>query len=154
MVGKELVCPQPSRPNYSDFITYSETDLHLAEGTVAIGCRADLVSHSVVTRYGPREFGEERLFRPAVTRVRRVQQPLTFAPGNEIMLMFTRASNKQPMFDEVLHLCLRELVQTLIQGKIRTTHFPVVDAERPCNNIHSWYRVLTDYFKDNGNKII
>ena len=70
------------------------------------------------------------------------------------MLMFTRASNKQPMFDEVLHLCLRELVQTLIHDKITTIHLPVVDAERPCNNIHSWYRVLTDYFKDTGIKVV
>ena len=50
IVGKELVYHQPSRPNYSDFITYSESELLQADGTIAIGCPADLVSHSAVTR--------------------------------------------------------------------------------------------------------
>ena len=139
IVGKELVYHQPNRPNYSEFITYSDSDLLQAPGTIAIGCPADLISYSAVTRYVLREFGVERLFRlrPAVTRVMRVQQPLTFTPNNDVILMFTRASNKHPMYHESLHLCLEELVHTLINDRINTIHFPVVDAVRPCNNIES-----------------
>ena len=156
MVGKELVYHQPNRTNCSDFITYSDKDLLQASGTIAISCPADLVSYSAVTRYVLREFGVERLFRlrPAVTHVRRVQQPLTFAPNNDVILMFTRASNKHTMYHETLHLCLEELVQTLIRDQITTIHFPVVDGERPCNNIESWYRILTDHFLDTGINII
>ena len=68
--------------------------------------------------------------------------------------MFTRASNKHPMYHESLHLCLEELVQTLINDGIKTIHFPVVDTERPCNNIETWYRVLTDHFTDTGIQVV
>ena len=156
LVGKELLYHQQNRPNYSEFITYSNSDLLQAPGTIAIGCPADLISYSAVTRYFLREFGVERLFRlrPAVTHVRRVRQPFTLSPNNDVILMFTRSTNKHPMYHESLHLCLEELVQTLLKDRIDTIHFSVVDTERPCNNIQSWYRVLTDHFTDTGITVV
>ena len=50
-VGKELVYHQLNRPNYSSFITYSDSDLLQALGTIAINCPAHLVSYFAVTRY-------------------------------------------------------------------------------------------------------
>ena len=68
--------------------------------------------------------------------------------------MFTRASNKHPMYHESLQLCLKELVQKLLKDRIDTIHFPVVDTERLCNNIQSWYRVLTDHITDTGITVV
>ena len=68
--------------------------------------------------------------------------------------MFTRASNKHPLYHESVHLCLEELVQTLLKDRIDTIHFPVVDTERPCSKIQSWYRVLTDHFTDTGITVV
>ena len=129
-VGKELIYQQRYRPMYSNFITYSDRDLLQAPGTIAIGCPADLISYSAVTRYVLREYGVEKLFRlrPSVTHVRRVQKPLTFAPNNDVILMFTRPSNKHPMYHESLHLCLAELVELLQKDRISTIHFPMVDT--------------------------
>ena len=65
-------------------------------------------------------------------------------------MMFTRYSFKLPLYYETLHHSLEELVQTLIQDGITTIHFPIIDAERLCNNVESWYWVLTDCFADTG----
>ena len=155
-VGKELIYQQKYRPMYSSFITYSDRDLLQAPGTIAIGCPADLISYSAVTRYVLREYGVEKLFRlrPSVTHVRRIQKPLTFAPNNDVVLMFTRPSNKHPMYHESLHLCLAELVEVLQKDHISTIHFPMVDTERPCNNLETWYRTLSDYFEGTGVQIV
>ena len=155
-VGKELIYQQKYRPMYSKFITYSDRDLLQAPGTIAIGCPADLISYSAVTRYMLRAYGVEKLFRlrPSVTHVRRVQKPFTFAPNNDVILMFTRPSNKHPMYHESLHLCLAELVELLQKDRISTIHFPMVDTERPCNNLETWYRTLSDYFEGTGVQIV
>ena len=58
------------------------------------------------------------------------------------------------MYHEFLHLCLEELVQPLLNDRLDLIRFPAVDAERPCNNIESWYRVLTVHFTDTGINIV
>ena len=58
------------------------------------------------------------------------------------------------MYHESLHLCLAELVQLLQKDRISTIHFPMVDTERPCNNLETWYRTLSDYFEGTGLQVV
>ena len=68
VTGKLLTTHPKVKPNYFPWITYAETDILQARGTVVICCPADLLSHSAMARYVIREYGQEENFkrRPAV----------------------------------------------------------------------------------------
>ena len=106
--GKWLITQPKTRPNYVPWITYSDTDLLQASGTVVLCCPADLLSYSATARYVIRKYGQENIFRlrPSVgTAIRLIHSP-TAPWNNQIFLLCTRASNKHPLLHELLHTCL------------------------------------------------
>ena len=90
--GKWLITQPKTRPNYVPWITYSNTDILRATGTIVLCCPADLLSYSATTRFIIREYGQEHIFRlkPSVgTALRLAHSPLplgttkffSYAPG-------------------------------------------------------------------------
>ena len=61
--GKLLTTQPNVKPNCLSWITYDETDILQARGTVVICCPVDLLSYSAMTRYVIREDGPEEVFR-------------------------------------------------------------------------------------------
>ena len=57
MTGKWLVTQPKVRPNHLLWISYANTDILQANGTVVLCCPPDLVSYSAMTRYVIREYG-------------------------------------------------------------------------------------------------
>ena len=51
ITGKLLTTHPKVKPNYLPWITYAETDILQARGTVVICCPADLLSYSAMARY-------------------------------------------------------------------------------------------------------
>jgi len=41
-------------------------------------------------------------------------------------------------------------MEELMENNIREIHFPIVDPERPNNNLYVWYYCLMDYFADSS----
>ena len=130
--GKWLITHPKTRPNYLPWITYTNTVVLQAPGTVVLCCPADLVSYSATTRYVIREYGQEDIFRlrPAVGTATRLVRSPTAPWNNEIFLLCTRASNRHPLLHEVLHACLTHLIQQLQQNHITKIRFPIYDPER------------------------
>ena len=62
--------------------------------------------------------------------------------------MITRATNRDPLLHEVLHACLDDLISKLADLGLQEVHLPIVDVERPYNNLNNWYRLLVDYLAD------
>ena len=154
--GKWLITQPKTRPNYLPWITYANTDILQAPGTVILCCPADLLSYSATTRYVIREYGQENIFRlrPAVgTAIRLVRSP-TAPWNNEIFLLCTRASNKHPLLHEVLHACLTNLILQLHRNQITRIHLPIYDPERSMNLLPAWYATLRDHFADQNFAII
>ena len=154
--GKWLITQPKTRPNYLPWITYANTDILQAPGTVILCCPADLLSYSATTRYLIREYGQENIFRlrPAVgTAIRLVRSP-TAPWNNEIFLLCTRASNKPPLLHEVLHACLTNLILQLHRNRITRIHLPMYDPERSMNLLPAWYATLRDHFADQNIAII
>ena len=154
--GKWLITQPKTRPNYLPWITYANTDILQAPGTVILCCPADLLSYSATTRYVIREYGQENIFRlkPAVgTAIRLVRSP-TAPWDNEIFLLCTRASNKHPLLHEVLHACLTNLILQLNRNRITKIHLPIYDPERSMNLLPAWYATLRDHFADQNIAII
>ena len=133
--GKWLITQPRIKPNYVPWITYSNTDILQASGTIVLCCPADLLSFSATTRYVIREYGQENIFRlkPSVgTAIRLIRSP-TAPWNNQIFLLCTRASNKHPLFHETLHACLTYLSHQLLQHSITQLHLPIFDPERSIN---------------------
>ena len=154
--GKWLITQPKTRPNYLPWITYANTDILQAPGTVILCCPADLLSYSATTRYVIREYGQENIFRlrPAVgTAIRLVRSP-TAPWNNEIFLLCTRASNKHPLLHEVLHACLTNLILQLHRNRITRIHLPMYDPERSMNLLPAWNATLRDHFADQNIAII
>ena len=149
-IGKWLVTQPKTRPNYLPWITYDNTDILQAPGTVVLRCLPDLVSYSATTRYDIREYRQEIIFRlrPAVgTAIRLVNSPS--APwNNEIFLLYTRASNRHPLLHEILHACLTHLVHQLHRNRITQIQLPKYDPERSINLLPTWYATLRDHFSN------
>ena len=61
--GKWLITQPKIRPNHVPWITYSDTDILQASGTLVLCCPADLQSQSATIRYVIREYGQEAIFR-------------------------------------------------------------------------------------------
>ena len=59
VTGKLLTTHSKVKPNYLSWISYEETGILQARGTVAICCPADLLSYSETARYVIREYGQE-----------------------------------------------------------------------------------------------
>ena len=106
LTGKLLATHPKVKPNYLPWITYAETDILQARGTVVICCPADLLSYSAMARYVIREYGQEKIFklRPAVGKAIHLPKSPDAPWNNSMFLLFTRASNKHPMLHDVLHL--------------------------------------------------
>ena len=156
ITGKWLITQPKTRPNYLPWITYANTDILQAPGTVILCCPADLLSYSATTRYVIREYGQENIFRlrPAVgTAIRLVRSP-TAPWNNETFLLCTRASNKHPLLHEVLHACLTNLILQLHRNRITRIHLPMYDPERSMNLLPAWYATLRDHFADQNIAII
>ena len=39
-------------------------------------------------------------------------------------------------------------MEKLVANNIKDVHFPIIDPERPNNNLFTWYTCLMDYFAD------
>ena len=144
-----------TRPNYVPWITYSDTDVLQAPGTVVLCCPADLLSYSATARYVIREYGQENIFRlrPLVgTAIHLIHSP-TAPWNNEIFLLCTRASNKHPLLHETLHTCLTYLLHQLHRHHITQIHLPIYDPERSINLLPTWYATLRDDFAGQDLKI-
>ena len=107
--GKWLITQPRTRPSYVPWITYSNTDILQAPGTVVLCYPADLFSYSVTARYVIREYGQENIFRlkPSVGTAVRLDRSSTAPWNNQIFLLCIRASNKHPLLHETLHACSR-----------------------------------------------
>ena len=156
VTGKLLTTHPKFKPNYLSWISYEETDILQARGTVAICCPADLFSYSAMARYIIREYGQEEIFRlrPTVGKAIHLARSLNAPWNNEMFLIFTRASNKHPILHDVLHLCLTDLVQKLTRAQITRIHLPIHDPERSINLLPAWYSMLRDHFIDSNIDIV
>ena len=156
VTGKLLTTHPKFKPNYLSWISYEETDILQARGTVAICCPADLLSYSAMARYVIREYGQEEIFRlrPTVGKAIRLARSPNAPWNNEMFLIFTRASNKHPILHDVLHLCLTDLVQKLTRAQITRIHLPIHDPERSINLLPAWYSMLRDHFIDSNIDIV
>ena len=156
VTGKLLTTHPKVKPNYLPWISYDETDILQARGTVVICCPADLLSYSAMARYVIREYGQEEIFklRPAVGKAIHLAKSPDAPWNNDIFLLFTRASNKHPTLHDVLHLCLTDLVQKLAQAQITRVHLPIYDPERSINILPAWYSMLRDHFIDSDVDIV
>ena len=149
-IGKEFIYRGCLRPNSADFILYDQTDLLQVQSVIAIGCPADLISYSAVTRYVLREYGTDAIFerRPQVGAVLHLDPAVTLTPDKHVFLMITRATNRDPLLHETLHSCLSVLSAKLNELDYENCTVPIIDAERPHNNLNNWYQLLVDYFTD------
>ena len=156
VMGKLLTTHPKVKPNYLPWISYDETDILQARGTVVICCPADLLSYSAMARYVIREYGQEEIFklRPAVGKAIHLAKSPDAPWNNDMFLLFTRASNKHPTLHDVLHLCLTDLVQKLAQAQITRVHLPIYDPERSINILPAWYSMLRDHFIDSDVDIV
>ena len=156
VTGKLLTTHPKVKPNYLPWISYDETDILQARGTVVICCPADLLSYSAMARYVIREYGQEEIFklRPAVGKAIHLAKSPDAPWNNDMFLLFTRASNKHPTLHDVLHLCLTDLVQKLAQAQITRVHLPIYDPERSINILPAWYSMLRDHFSDSDVDIV
>ena len=156
VTGKLLTTHRKVKPNYLPWISYDETDILQARGTVVICCPADLLSYSAMARYVIREYGQEEIFklRPAVGKAIHLAKSPDAPWNNDMFLLFTRASNKHPTLHDVLHLCLTDLVQKLAQAQITRVHLPIYDPERSINILPAWYSMLRDHFIDSDVDIV
>ena len=156
VTGKLLTTHPKVKPNYLPWISYDETDILQARGTVVICCPADLLSHSAMARYVIREYGQEEIFklRPAVGKAIHLAKSPDAPWNNDMFLLFTRASNKHPTLHDVLHLCLTDLVQKLERAQITRIHLPIYDPERSINMLPAWYSMLRDHFIDSSVDIV
>ena len=156
VTGKLLTTHPKVKPNYLPWISYDETDILQARGTVVICCPADLLSYSAMARYVIREYGQEEIFklRPAVGKAIHLAKSPDAPWNNDMFLLFTRASNKHPTLHDVLHLCLTDLVQKLAQAQITRVHLPIYDPERSINILPAWYSMLRDHFIDSDVDIV
>ena len=156
VTGKLLTTHPKVKPNYLPWISYDETDILQARGTVVICCPADLLSYSAMARYVIREYGQEEIFklRPVVGKAIHLAKSPDAPWNNDMFLLFTRASNKHPMLHDVLHLCLTDLVQKLAQAQITRVHLPIYDPERSINILPAWYSMLRDHFIDSDVDIV
>ena len=109
-----------------------------------------------MARYVIREYGQEKIFklRPAVGKAIHLAKSPDAPWNNSMILLFTRASNKHPILQDVLHLCLLDLVQKLTQAQITRIHFPIYDPERSINILPTWYSMLRDHFIDSKVDIV
>ena len=110
--GKWLITQPKTRPSYLPWVTYSNTDILQAPGTVVLCCPADLFSYSATARYVIPEYGQENMFRlkPSVGTAVRLDRSPTAPWNNQIFLLCTRDSNKHPLLHETLHACLTHLL--------------------------------------------
>ena len=58
LTGKLLTTHPKVKPKYLPWITYAESDILQARGTVVICCPADLLSYSAMARYVIKEYGQ------------------------------------------------------------------------------------------------
>ena len=74
------------------WITYGETDVLQARGTVVVCCPANLMSHSALTRYVIREYGQEKMFRqrPTMGQAMYLTKSPTAPWTNDIFFYFSR----------------------------------------------------------------
>ena len=156
VTGKLLTTHPKFKPNYLSWISYEETDILQAGGTVAICCPADLLSYSAMARYVIREYGQKESFRlrPTVGKAIRLARSPNAPWNNEMFLIFTRASNKHPILHDVLHLCLTDLVQKITRAQITRIHLPIHDPERSIKLLPAWYSMLRDHFIDSNIDIV
>ena len=83
--GKWLITQPKIKPNYVPWITYSNTDILQAPGSIVLCCPADLLSFSATACYVIRENGQENIFhlRPSVgTAMRLTALPLPLELSN------------------------------------------------------------------------
>ena len=154
--GKWLILQPKIRPNHLPWITYSDTDILQASGTLVLCCPADLQSQSATIRYIVREYGQEAIFhlKPSVGTAVCLKHSHTAHWNNQIFLLCTRASNKHPLLHEILHTCLTHLQHQLHQYEISQIHIPIYDPERSINLIPTWYTTLRDHFFGSNLEII
>ena len=156
VTGKLLTSPPKVKPNYLPWITYDETDILQARGTVVMCCPVDLLSYSAMARYVIREYGQEENFRlrPVVGKTIHLVKSPNAPCNNDTFLLFTRASNKHPILHDMLHLCLIDLVQNLAQAHITQVHLPIYYPERSINILPAWFSMLRDHFIDSDIDIV
>ena len=138
------------------WITYSDTDILQASGTLVLCCPADQQSQSATIRYIVREYGQEAIFRlkSSVGTAICLKHSHTAPWNNQIFLLCTRASNKHPLLHETLHTCLAHLQHQLQQYEISKIHIPIYDPERSINILPIWYTTLRDHFFGSNLEII
>ena len=154
--GKWLKTEPKIKQNYVPWITYSDTDILQAPGTIVLCCPADLSSFSATARYVIREYGQENIFRlrPLVGAAIRLIRSSTSPWNNQIFLLCTRASNKHPLLHETQHACLTHLSHQLLRHSNTHFHLPIYDSERSINLLPTWYATLRDHFDDQNLEII
>ena len=144
------------KPNYRPWITYDETNILRAGGSVVVCCPVHLISYSAMTRYVIRESGLGEIFRlrPGIGKEMHLVMSPNAPLNNDIFLLFTRASSKHPMLHEVLHLCLTDLVKKFTQAHTIQFRFPIYDRERSVNKLPAWYSMLRDHFIESNIDIV
>ena len=154
--GKWLISQPKIRPSHVSWITYSDTDILQASGTLVLCCPADLQSQSATIRYIIREYGQETIFRlkPSVGTATCLQYSHTAPWYNQIFLLYTRASTKHPLLHETLHACLNHLRHQLHQHQISQIHIPIYDPKRSINLLPTWYATVRDHFFGSNLEIV
>ena len=157
LTGKHVTMNTKVKPNYlPPWITYDETDILQARGTVVVCCTAVLISYSAMTRYVIREYGLDEIFklRPVVGKAMHLVKSPNAPWNNNIYLLSTRASSKHPMLHDVIHLCLTDLVQKVTQAHTIQVRFPIFKPERSINIVPAWYSMLRDHFIESNIDIV
>ena len=154
--GKWLITQLKVQPNHLQWISYDNTDLLQARGIVVLCCPADLDSHTAMTRFVIREYGQEAIFRPrpAEGKTLHLHRSLNAPWENDLVLMFPRASNKHPLLHDTLHLCQTDLVNKRLKDIVKSLNFPFHDPERFVKIVPTWYYMLDEHFLDENIKII
>ena len=149
--GKWLITQPAIRPNHVPWITYSDTDILQASGTLLLCSSADLQSHSATIRYVIREYGQEDLFllKLSVGTAICLRHSPTAPWNNQIFILCTRASNKHPLLHETINACLTHLLHQLHQYGITRIHIPIYDPEPSNNLLPTWYATLRDHIGTN-----
>ena len=137
-------------------MSYDNTYILQAHGTVVVCCSVDLTSYSAMTRYIIREYGQESAFkqRPVVGTAMHLARLSSAHWNNDTFLLFTRVSNTRPLLHVILHLCFIDLVNSLTTIRILQVYFRIYDTKNSNKILPTWYAVLRDHFIDSNIDVI
>ena len=104
--GKWLISQPKIRPSHVSWITYSDTDILQASGTLVLCCPADLHSQSATIRYIIREYRQEIIFGWRRYIIREYGQETTFGWRSHLLAVLpqgTLVQSNLPPIHQNLH---------------------------------------------------